>query len=267
MKNIRCSMLPSWPDCNRRTAAKQYRKMIEAAGFPLRKLKASIGAAIGTAVHKFAAGMLGQKLDGLALENTLPSSADGLKDFMAEIAGGVEWDDTTPNLQTAYKQIESLAGAYRPLIKDVDPVLVEQDFKATIAEGWQLTGKIDLFDSAGYLDDLKTGSVARPYIQQAGGYVLLLEANGHEVKAAGNTFIKRVRPTKPQPAPKHTEFDLDSARRSAFATIQDIRDGVEAFEQSGDPYAFAANPMSMMCTEKYCPAWGTDFCTLHLKGE
>jgi len=258
-------MLPGWADCSRRAAAKQYRKIIEGAGFPLRKLKPSIGAAIGTAVHTVAGGMLEQKRDGLALDPR-PPSAMSLKEFMEEIAGGVEWDDTTPNLQTAHKQITSLAAAYRPLIEAVEPVLVEQNFKATISDGWQLTGKIDLFDAAGKLDDLKTGSVARPYIQQAGGYVLLLEAHGHKVEGAGNTFIKRVRPTKPQPAPKHTDFDLDSARRSAFAAIQEIRSDVEGFAETGDPYAFRANPMSMMCTEKYCPAWGTEFCTLHLKG-
>jgi hypothetical protein len=33
----------------------------------------------------------------------------------------------------------------------------------------------------------------------------------------------------------------------------------------GDPWAFAANPSSMLCSAKFCPAYGSDFCTEHMK--
>jgi hypothetical protein len=28
----------------------------------------------------------------------------------------------------------------------------------------------------------------------------------------------------------------------------------------GDPWAFQSNPNSVLCGERFCPAWGTDFC-------
>lgn len=262
---IRCSMLPSWGDCSRRTAAKQYRKIVEGFGFVLRRLKPSIGAAIGTAVHHAAAAMLRDKRDGKESTGNVFESA--VTAFLEEIAPGAVWDDTTPNTQAARRQIESLTTAYLPIVEVREPLLVEEELKAAAGNGWTLTGTVDLFDADGVLDDLKTGVLPRPYIQQVGGYAMLLEANGHEVTGAGITFIKRVRVGKPQPAPVRTAFDLEPARRSAWAAVQEIRRDVEAFAERGDPYQLRANPMSLMCSEKYCPAWGTDFCNVHLKGK
>jgi hypothetical protein len=34
------------------------------------------------------------------------------------------------------------------------------------------------------------------------------------------------------------------------------------FNATGDVNCFMANQMSMMCSDKYCPAWGTKFCEL-----
>lgn len=264
MKSIRCSMLPSWIDCPRRATARQFKRLVESRGYELRRTLPSIGAAIGTAVHHAAAVLLTarQKDNASPLESTL---ADAIAEFQKEIDTGVEWDDTTRNQRAAYQQIESLTRAYVPIIEKTNPILVEEQFEAGLSDGWKLTGKIDLFTEERHLDDLKTGSLSRPYIQQAGGYTLLLEANGHKVKSAGTTFIKRVSPKKPQPPTLQTTFDLDAARRSAYATAQAIMRDVEAFEQSGDPYDIPANPMSLMCSDKYCPAWGTEFCKVHLR--
>ena len=259
-------MLPSWADCARRTAGKQYRKIAEGFGFELRRLKPSIGAAIGTAVHHAAAAMLRDKQIGGARSSAIVVES-AVAAFHEEIAPGAVWDDTTPNTQAARKQIESLTSAYLPIVEKRDPVLVEGELKAAAGNGWTLTGTVDLFDADGVLDDLKTGALPRPYIQQVGGYTMLLEANGHEVTGAGITFIQRVRVGKPQPAPRRTAFDLEPARRSAWAAVQEIKRDVETFAKRGDPYALRANPMSLMCSEKYCPAWGTDFCNVHLKGK
>ena len=261
---IRCSMLPGWVDCARRAAAKQYRKMVEGFGFVLRQLQPSVGAAVGTAVHRAAAELMRRKRDGNPATAGVLETA--IAAFHEEIAPGAIWDDTTPNTLTARAQIERLTAAYLPVVEEREPVLIEEPFKATVGGGWTLTGQIDLYDAQNELDDLKTGALARPYIQQVGGYTMLLEANGHEVKKAGTTFLKRARVAKPQPAPVRTYFDLEPARRSAWAVIQEIRRDMEAFAEKGDPYKLPANPMSLMCSEKYCPAWGTEFCKVHLKG-
>ncbi len=262
---IRCSMLPGWVDCARRAAAKQYRGLVEEHGFKLMKLPPAVGASVGTAVHAAVAALLTAKRDGLAPD--MPAALEiAVTEFTEEIRAGCEWDDTTPNTQVAKRQIESLTRAYLPILETVEPILIEKQFKVKLPGDWVLTGKIDLYAEGNHLDDLKTGALPRPYIQQAGGYVLLLESHDRPVESAGTTFVQRVRPNKPQPAPVCHAFPLESARRSAWAAIQEIQHDVGAFAATGDPWSIRANPMSMMCTPKYCPAWGTDFCTVHLEG-
>lgn len=259
-------MLPSWSECARRTAAKNYRKLVEEQGFQLRRLKPTVGAAVGTAVHHAAAAVMRGWRDG----TPEPDGFDGaLQSFRDEVAPGAEWDDTTPNRQAAEQQIASLTGAYLNAAEHMAaPVLVEESMRASAGEGWELTGTLDLLDEEGRVDDLKTGALARPYFQQVGGYVLLARANKRTVREAGITFIKRVRVGKPQPPAVRTTFDLDVATRSAWAVIEDVRRSVERFAEKGDPYELRANPMSLMCSERYCPAWGTEFCRVHLaKGE
>ena len=262
--HIRCSMLPGWVDCARRAAAKQYRQMVEGHGFKLRKMLPVVAASIGTAVHTAVAKVLEAKRDGIA-PNIESAIEAGRKEFKEDIRGGCILDTTTPNTQDAYTQIERLTKAFLPLVADIQPVLIEEQFNANLVPGGKLTGRIDLYTTAAHLDDLKTGSLPRPYIQQAGGYVLLMESHDRPVESVGTTFVQRVRPNKPQPAPVSHTFPLESARNSAWAAIQEIMRDVGAFAKSGDLWLIRANPMSMMCTEKYCPAWGTDFCTVHLK--
>lgn len=262
---IRCSALPSWSECARRTAAKNFRGLVEEKGFEVRRLKPTVAAAIGTTVHHVAAVAM-RKRRG----DSEPGEADqALAGFAEEIAPGAEWDDTTPNRQAADAQISSLTAAYLTAAEDfAAPVLVEELLRGGAGDGWELTGTLDLLDADGRVDDLKTGALSRPYFQQVGGYVLLAKANGHGVREVGITFIKRVKTGKPQPPAVRTTFDLDVATRSAWAVIEDVRRSIERFAGNGDPYELRANPMSLMCSERYCPAWGTEFCKVHLaKGE
>lgn len=266
-RRIRSSMLPSWNDCARRTAAKQYGDLIEGAGFELRSLMPSVGAAIGTAVHAAVEHVLRGKL-----ETGTPASIDdgvavALGALRDEIAPGAEWDETTPNLQTAEFQVRRLAQAYMPLITDIEPAGVELQLSASISDGWELTGKIDLLTRLGALDDLKTGAIRRPYQAQLGSYSILLRSHGHAVTSVGTTFLPRARKSKPQPAPERQTYDRAVCEAAAFATIKEIRRDVEAFEGDGDPFAFRANPMSLMCSPRYCPAHGTSFCKLHIEQE
>jgi hypothetical protein len=62
--NIRASMLPSYPDCPRRAAAKQFKKDIQAAGYELRQTAPSAGSSAGTSVHKGSEVMLRAKWQG-----------------------------------------------------------------------------------------------------------------------------------------------------------------------------------------------------------
>lgn len=267
---IRCSALPSWPDCPRRTAAKTFRKLIERQGFKLRELPPSIGAAVGTATHKVAELVLQHKID----TGSLGAFDDGLEQALAglseEISPGAVWDDTTPNLNTAQLQVKSLAKAYYSAVAaKVDPLAVELSLEADAGGGFVLTGHIDLLTVQGWIRDLKTGSVERPYYQQHGGYSLLVRSNNQNgvVNGLAVDWIKRVGKTKPQPAPVEKIYDVQTCERAALDVIGDIKRCVSDFESVGNPGIFVANPMSMMCSDKYCPAWGTDFCPLSTAGK
>jgi hypothetical protein len=46
----------------------------------------------------------------------------------------------------------------------------------------------------------------------------------------------------------------------AMSLIRKLERDYKEFLETGDPNTFLANPASMLCSEKYCPAWGTGFC-------
>ena len=257
-------MLPGYADCARRAAAKQYRRLIEAAGFELRQLLPSVGAAVGTAVHAALEHALRAKMERGAPATPEEGVAAALGAFREEIGPGAEWDDTTPNLQAAEYQIHRMTAACASLLTELKPAAVELELRAQIDDGWELTGRLDLLEEDGHLDDFKTGALPRPYQAQLGAYSLLARSNGYAVRSAGTTFILREKKTKPQPPPRRQQYDLATAERAAYATIKAVQRDVERFRQSGDPFEFAANPMSLMCSRRYCPAWGTNFCRMHM---
>lgn len=266
---IRASMLPSYPDCPRRAAAGQYRREIAAAGFTLRALEPTVGAAIGTAVHAATAHLLRRKRDGqpLILGEAWEQAIAG---FREEIAGGAIWDDTTPDARTAVAQIERLTKAYAlEVLLQVEPLLIEEELKADAGDGFQLSGHVDLFTADDEVRDTKTGAEPRAYHSQLGGYSLLLRSNGHQPRRLMVDFVKRSRIAKPQASVVTSEYDRADSECAAMGTITAIKRDVTRFRDSGsaDPWAFLANPGSMMCGDKYCEAWGTDWCRVGRKKE
>lgn len=259
---IRASMLPAWPDCPRRSAAKAFRKMIERQGFKLRELQPSIGAAVGTAVHKVAEVVLRGKIE----TGEFGKIEDGLEQafvgFREEIEPGAIWDDTTPNINTATKQIQVLAQAYiAGVASKVDPLAVELSLEADTGDGVILTGHIDLVTVQGEVRDLKTGGVARPYYEQLGAYGLLVRShNIVPVTGIAIDWVKRVGKTKPQPPAEFKQYQSAICQKAALEVVGEVKRCLGEFQQSGSPAVFGANTMSMMCSDKYCPAWGTDFC-------
>lgn len=269
-RTIRASMLPGYADCARRAASKQFRALVEDRGFTLRPMLPSVGAAVGTAVHHAVAHVLRARMCGAPVTPALVGEgvAESEPAFLEEISPGAEWDATTGNTQVAQFQIARMTEvAVAALATRAEPVLVEADLRATVAPGWELSGHLDLFDAAAHLDDLKTGALLRPYQAQLGAYSLLLRANGYAPASAGITFVPRSKKSKPQAPAQVYRYDLADSERAAYGTAQAIIRDVAAFEKTGDPFAFPANPMSMMCTRRYCGAWGTKFCTMHLPKE
>ncbi|MBF0148194.1 MAG: PD-(D/E)XK nuclease family protein [Magnetococcales bacterium] len=262
---VRASMLPSYADCPRRAVAKQWRRLVENRGFVLRRMQPSAGAAVGTAVHAAAAKMLKEKIE----TGSTGSAKDGLdaamEVFREEIKEGAVWDATTPNAQTAETQIGRLSATYHEHVAgELDPIAVEQEWECLLGDGFLLSGHCDVLTREGFIRDLKTGALSRPHHAQLGAYALLARSQRPAIEIRGVVvdFIRRTPKTKPQDAPVSEEYDLNVAENTAFETIQRIKHDLTAFLDNSNPWAFMANPLSMMCRSAYCPAHGTTFCHL-----
>ena len=258
-------MLPSYADCPRRAAAKQFRKDIEAAGFELRETQPSVGAAAGTAVHAVAASVLQAKIDTGELGKLEPALDEAMAGFDEETGNGCEWDDTTKNRNDAQKQILRMSRAYyHGVAVNVDPLAVEFPAEATVGEGWRVTGHVDLITRNGWVRDTKTGALVRPYHSQLGGYSLLARSAGvlPQVAGVGIDFIKRGRLSSPQAEPEAMNYPVGVCEAAAWALISRIQQDMVRFIETANPWEFLANPMCMMCGPKYCPCWGTRFCEL-----
>lgn len=265
--NIRASMLPSYPDCPRRAVAKQYRRKFEKLGYTFRELAPSVGAAAGTAVHTGCEQLLRAMYAGktITIDQALEPALSG---FSEETGKGAIWDDTTPNANVAAEQIKRMIAAYSHCLEMPatvnDAPAVELELEANAGDGWKLTGHIDLVTAAGWVRDTKTGALVRPYHAQLGAYSLLVRSNNviPKVNGAAIDFIKRVGKTKPQPPCVVQEYAVAACERNAMGLVQRIQSDMAGFDQALDVNCFMANQMSMMCGDKYCPAWGTDFCEL-----
>jgi hypothetical protein len=161
--------------------------------------------------------------------------------------------------------------AYHQVIApDIEPIAVEQRLEAEVEPGIVLSGQPDVVAREPHrVRDLKSGarrpSSAAP---QVGGYALLARSHGLDIDSAAIDFIQRVRIDKPQPSPVSHPVPVAPAETAASNILRHIAGDLATFREGdpqrrilpGDPWAFMANPSSMLCSPKYCPAFGTDFC-------
>jgi hypothetical protein len=270
---IRCSALTWWPDCPRRGAARLFWREIIAAGFRLNLTPRGIGAAVGTAVHRAAEYTLAEKAHSGALP---PASAatDAARDTLQEQLGRgeIDFDATTATRAVAVRQVINMTNAYhRTIAPTIDPIIVEERLEAEIAPGLILSGKPDVVAREPHkIRDLKSGAKPTPgtHAPQIGGYSLVARSNGLDIAEAGIDFVRRVNPDKPQPDPVMSSVALAQAETAATNIIRHIESDLRVFREGdpdrhvlpGDPWAFQANPQSILCSPKYCPAFGTHFC-------
>lgn len=269
--NIRASMLPSYPDCPRRAVAKQFKRKFEKAGYEFRELPPSVGSSVGTAVHA-ATAALNISLWRGEQPNIDHAVESAMVAMVEELSIGAIWDDTTPNMNVAQLQVKRMAEVYTPRMPftiNGEPAVEiggEHGLSADCGDGWILTGHPDLIDSERFLEDTKTGAVVRPYQGQLGGYSLLVRSNKIcELTGLGMRYIPRLGKTKFQTPPIYTGYPVAPCERNAMGTIHRIKADMALYDQTGDLESFQCNQMSMMCTPKYCPAWGTKFCELTIK--
>jgi hypothetical protein len=266
----RASSLPAWNDCARRGAARAWPSVMKRVGFTLRELPPGIGASVGSSVHKAAEYTLTRKMADGELGSDAEAIDAAMATFEERLKDGVMWDATTPAKNTGEKQIIRMAGMYRSrLAPNINPQAVEEIAQA-VYRNILVSGTKDVFcREPNNLRDLKTGRQQTSNVAQYGAYSMLQRTHGHEVDAIAEDYIPRVAIKKPQPVPETTYFDLVVCEQQAAETLNDIANSIAEFERrvkSGDAPpegAFRANPMSMLCSDRYCPAWGTDFCRVH----
>lgn len=263
MRIIRPSQLTSYNNCARSVAAKLWSEDVALAGFSIPRLPAAAGAAVGKTAHAIIADMLIKKRDEGRTPEVSEYKESIEQKFVEEIdREGIEWDATTRDEFTAVKQITSQVAIYRAYVMPAkNPVLVEEKLTAELSPGLNVEGTLDHYDADGYIDDQKFGARFKHHGIQLATYGLLLEAHGKPVKGIREYWIPRVGPKTAAKEPRVTEYPYEANKKEAVRTIKRAAADIARFTASGDPSEFVANPNAQTCTPKYCPAWGTNFCS------
>ena len=258
-------MLNGYLDCARRSIASGYKDMVEEAGFALHHRDPHIGACIGTGAHSAGEYMLNNP--DAPLKDSIEK---GIESFKSEAVGDVIYDAITPESNTAVIQVKALSTIYyqdvAPHIKPVEwkgKPGTEISLKAMIDKDTMLTGHIDVFDkNIGAPRDSKFGSQNKNYFPQLGGYSLLSKANKLEVTAA--PVIDWVKRCKKGQLPIYhlITYDRLTCEKAGMMICRKIKADINKFKKTGNPWSFMPNVNSMLCSNKFCTAYGTDFCDL-----
>lgn len=260
--NIRASTLPDYQDCARRAIAKSFPDELTAFGYELRRLPVNIGAAVGTSAHAAFAKLLIDKRERIGADDGEAYQL-AVNTFMTEIEGGVMTDDTTPRNGVAFEQLKRLVAEFKSsVLPYARPLLVEEGLGVNLGDGFVGSGHMDLFDEALRVEDHKCGANEPHPIVQMGLYIAILRAHGYDVKEARINWLRRCGISKPQPDVIFKLFEVAIAEREALKVVDAIKRGWQLFGETNEPEVFAANPGSMRCKARFCPAYDTGFCRI-----
>ena len=263
---IRASTLSGYTDCPRRGAVKLFWKLIRGAGYEFPETPHGVGAAVGTGVHAGAAHMLYAKRDHLPPVPVKELHEIGIEAYRGEVRDGVMFDETTGNHNRAEKQVKILVEVYQ---SEILPIVIPGDIEASLSSrvstSVEVTGHPDNMCGT-EINDLKTGRSPDGHYAQLGGYSLLAQGNGRP-RPDRLVIHWLPRKYKDMPVPKIRVYDVALCEQLAKSTVKYIAGQLEAFLKSGNPESFPVNPMSTLCSDKYCPACGSKWCKIKIKGE
>lgn len=271
---IRPSSLSTFNDCQRRAIAQTLPDLVDEGGYDLRPPPAShVGAIVGSGVHAGISHSLTQKQQTGSIGSEKDADECAIQELRQRAErDGCRWDAITKNTNTAEKQVLRMGSTWRQqLAPQITPVLVETRLEVEAAPGIILSGQLDaLAQEMDAIRDTKTGSTQRSHGAQYGAYSMLFRGHGHTVSHLYEDFVQRVDIRKPQPDVETIAIPIDVAEHEAYATIQRLIGTIDEYrrrlrgESDGPPnMAFAANPNSMLCSRKFCRAWGTKWCQAH----
>lgn len=266
---IRASSLPEFRDCPRRAAARAWPDMLKRFGFELANAGSGpkthhVGALIGTAAHAGFAELLIQQRDQIALD-VGEAERVAREKWTQEVKKGdlVSYDDTTEHIGMAHEQIFQMLQEFAVTVAPYSkPVLIEHQWIVDAGHGFELSGTIDELDYVERLEDHKTGAREPSAPEQMGGYALLAETEGHRVRWLRLNWVPRMTINKPQRTTVYKPYEVEPCKKEAYAVIKDIKGSVKAFQKTGRPQIFGANPRSMRCKARYCPVFNTPFCDM-----
>lgn len=262
MHTIRPSSLPDYNDCARRGATKIIRDMIVEQGFILRDLMPGVGMTIGIATHAGAAHTLNRKKDSGELipfsefyDVSMTKYEERLEKY------GVEYDSTSPSTAKATQQIRGITWTYREQVApQITPIEIEQPLVGKKPD-YEVRGTPDTIEK-GSIRDFKSGR-ERKWQSQLGSYSLL-DRSRNGASPHKELIIDLIPRTKPDDY-RQIKYNTYICELMADYTMQQIIRDIQKFIDMGSPWAFAANPNSMLCSAKYCQAWNTDWCEV-MKG-
>lgn len=261
----RASSLPTYQRCPRLWAARQHLSAAQRQQFGLRHLDTHVGAAVGSGSHAGVAHIMAEFQrtgDAGDRQRVAEGIEVAINEFNEIRADGVTYDPVSQNASDAERALRVMIPAYHASIdRDTPPVMVERGMKMTLLDTIEITGHVDLVLVGDIPEDLKTGRHVPQAWPQYGTYSLLIRANGRRV--AGHfreRYLPRVAPGKPQRPPTIRLYDQGALEHNALATAKAIDRDVTAFEATGDPDSFVANPTTWLCKDTLCPAWGSTWC-------
>lgn len=271
---IRCSSTNNWPDCNRRAAADILTREIEGAGYKLHHPAPSAAAHVGSGVHAASGQMLAEKAASGTWNRTaaIDAGIEALHKRAEE--EGASWDaPDVDSMNTAEAQVRRMSIAYETYIAPVvEPITVEQRLEADLGGGFILSGQSDnTAREPNAIRDTKTGAALRYYVPQIGGYGRLQRAHAKQADKGIIDFVPRSRLNKPQLVPVSVSVDIARAEAVNERIVSEMIRSITLFREgsdemrlpAGDARAFIANPSSMLCSPKFCRAWGSQFCLEH----
>jgi hypothetical protein len=265
---IRASSLPSYQDCARRAIIPiLYRRIVD-SGYVLRDTRPGVGQCIGTACHAAAYSALDHKKHGTIGTSTDFHVDQAVSAYDTEIVDGIEWDAVTGNKNDAYKQIRTLVGSFcGEILPMVQPDGIEMAFEAVVPQSElpyevYTSGHVDLDTVDWSVEDWKFGSVHRSHHAQMGDYSLLEKSARRTVSSVVVTQFPRTRISKPYPGAQRHVLDISVCERAAKSVLNHMIHDIAEYERTGSPWSFGCNPGSMMCSDKYCRARGTEWCEI-----
>jgi len=256
-------------------AARQWPELLGNAGYDLPRRRISVLASVGTGTHAATTYQLNDIIRTGNLGSLDDSIAVGLQAFRDDIVEGVQYDDSISNANEAERQIGRLARLYYVVAAPrIRPRRTEYALKATMGNAI-ISGRPDVVTVTGPFTcgvrDTKTGRRMRNHHAQLGAYSLLVKTDesamgsGILPDALGVDFLKRGSAST-APEYKAKIYPVGECEKLAWATMKSICFTMERFTKSGNPDEWQMNPNSILCSEKWCPAYASTWCFIGREG-